>query len=86
MSTTTNILNRFLEPMAEVFTPELARKLAHLRADAESQARVDELADKANNGTLTAEEDREYKRYVEAADIIAIIQSKARRFLARHSA
>jgi hypothetical protein len=81
MSTPHNILERFLEPMTEAFTPELARKLADLRADDQLQAKVNELAEKATQGTLTAEEDREYKRYVEAADIIGIIQSKARRFL-----
>jgi len=86
MSTTTNYLDRFLEPMTEAFTPEMARKLAGLRAEPDLQARVDELADKANQGTLSAEEDSEYKSYVEAADIIGIIQAKARRFLANRTA
>ena len=86
MSTTINILDRFLEPMTEVLTPEVARKLVELRADPELQDEVDELADKANQGTLTPEEDLRYKRYVEAADILGIIQSKARQFLAKHPA
>jgi hypothetical protein len=84
VSTTTNILDRFLEPLTEVFTPELARKLASLRADDELQARVNELAEKANHGVLSAEEDREYKRYIEVADIIGVMQSKARRFLTQN--
>jgi len=79
-------LGRFLEPMTEAFTPELARKIADLRADSETQARVDEWAAKAGEGTLTADEEAEYKEYVEAADIVGIIQSKARRFLANHQA
>jgi len=83
---TANYLDRFLEPMTEAFTPAMARKLAELRAEPELQARVDALADKASAGTLTAEEDREYKSYVEAADIIGIIQAKARRYLAKHPA
>ncbi len=86
MSTTISYLDRFLEPMTEAFTPEMARKLAELRAEPELQARVDELADKANQGTLSSEEDHEYKSYVEAADIMGIIQAKARRFLAKHPA
>jgi len=86
MSTTINYLDQLLEPMTEAFTPAVAQKLADLRAAPEIQAHVDELADKANQGTLTPEEDHEYKSYVEAADIIGIIQSKARRFLASHSA
>ncbi len=85
MSTIT-YLGRSLEPMTEVFTPELARKIADLRADSETQACVDKLAAKANEGTLTPDEEVEYKEYVEAADIVGIIQSKARRFLANHQA
>lgn len=83
---TVNYLDRFLEPMTEAFTPEVARKLADLRADPELQAHIDALADKANAGTLSPEEDREYKGYIEAADIIGIIQAKARRYLAARSA
>ena len=83
---TTRYLDRFLEPMTDAFTPQVARKIAALRADPETQARVDELAAKANAGELTPEEDIEYKGYVEAADIMGIIQSKARRFLAKHPA
>ena len=84
--TTISYLDRFLEPMTEAFTPQVARKIADLRADAETQARVDELAAKANDGTLGPDEDTEYRGYVEAADIMGIIQSKARRFLARNPA
>ena len=81
---TISYLDRFLEPMTEAFTPEMARRIAELRAAPGLQAHVDALADKANEGTLTPDEDREYKDYVEAADIIGIIQAKARRFLAKH--
>ena len=83
---TTSYLDRFLEPMTEAFTPEMAKKIIDLRADSEMRARIDQLAAKANEGTLTPGEDAEYKGYVEAADIIGIIQSKARRFLAKHPA
>lgn len=85
MTTATSYLDRILEPMTEAFTPEMARKIVALRADAETQARIDMLAEKANEGCLTSEEEAEYKSYVEAADIIGIIQAKARRFLDNHS-
>jgi hypothetical protein len=81
---TIDYVERFLEPMATDFTPELARKIAALRAEPALQARIDELADKANRGTLSAEEDDEYKSCIEAADLIGILQAKARRFLANH--
>ena len=47
---------------------------------------IDELRRKANEGALTAEEAAEYKDFVEALDVISIIQAKARRYLAEHSA
>ena len=40
---TVNYLDRFLEPVTEAFTPEVARKLVELRADAELEARVQVL-------------------------------------------
>ena len=52
------------------------------RCEAEN---IDELREKANEDTLTAEEDARYKDFVEAVDVISIIQAKARRFLARRA-
>jgi hypothetical protein len=37
-------------------------------------------------GTLTPAEEAEYKGFVEAVDLISIVQAKARRFLAKQSA
>jgi hypothetical protein len=79
-------LDRLLEPLTDVLTPEVASALLDLRADAELQVHIDELRRKANEGTLTRAEDVEYKDFVEAVDVISIIQAKARRFLAKQSA
>jgi hypothetical protein len=79
-------LDRLLDPLAEAFTPELAQKLVELRADPELERHIEDLRDKANQGSLSAEEDADYKELIEAIDIIAILQSKARRFLAQHPA
>ena len=81
---TVSYLDRFLDPLVESFTPELARKIAGLRADPELEQQVEGLREKANRGTLTAEEEATYKEFVEAVDVVSIIQMKARRFLARH--
>lgn len=83
---TASYLDRFLEPVTEAFTPELARRLVDLRADDELQAEIEVLRQKANEGTLNSDEEAAYKDFVEAVDVISIIQSKARRFLTRHSA
>lgn len=83
---TTSYLDRLLDPLTDVFTPEVASAVLELRADSELEAHIAELRRKANEGTLTAAEDAEYKDFVEAVDLISIIQAKARRFLAKRPA
>ena len=75
------ILDRMLEPVARCFTPAVAKQIAELRADLATQARIDELAAKCNEGELTEAEKREYGAYVEAIDLIGILQAKARTLL-----
>jgi len=79
-------LDRFLDPLADAFTPEFARKVADIRVDAELQAYVDKLASKASNGTITETESAEYKALIDAADLVSVLQIKARRYLAESSA
>jgi len=86
VATTIDYLDRFLEPISDALTPAVARKIADLRAESDLQARMDELAAKANEGKLTPDEDTEYKSYIEAADIVGVIRAKARRFLAENPA
>jgi hypothetical protein len=83
---TTSYLDRLLDPLTEAFTPKMASVILDLRADSELEAQIDVLRRKANEGTLTPAEDAEYKDFVEAVDLIAIMQAKARRFLAKQSA
>lgn len=83
---TANFLDRFLAPVVDAFTPEFARVVVNIKADPELQSYVDLLAAKANDGCITAAENAEYKALIDAADLIAVLQSKARRFLAKHSA
>jgi hypothetical protein len=83
---TMSYLDRLPDPLTEAFTPAMAAALLDLRADAEVEARIDELRRKANDGTLTPAEDAEYKEFVEAVDLISILQAKARRFLVKRSA
>ena len=81
MNQTTAVLDRFLEPVRQCLTPELARQLADFRADAETQSRVDDLAAKCNEGVLSTAERAEYEAFVEEADLIALLKAKARGFL-----
>ncbi|NLX98132.1 MAG: hypothetical protein GXY83_18380 [Rhodopirellula sp.] len=81
MSTST-YLDQFLEPVTRALTPEIASVIVNLRADAETESRISVLRRKASEGTLTTQEDADYKDFVEAVDVISILQSKARKILA----
>jgi hypothetical protein len=76
------ILDKMLEPIARCLTPAVAQQIVELRADPTTQARIDELAAKSNEGELTETEQQEYAAYVEAIDLVGILQAKARAILA----
>jgi len=82
MSAVETPLDRLLDPVARCLTVDVARRLAEIRPDPHIQARIDELAAKANNGALSSAEQTEYYGYVEAIDIVSILQAKARKILA----
>jgi hypothetical protein len=78
---TASALDRFLDPVTACFTPQVAERIAELRLDPELLTRIEQLAEKANEGVLTPDEDDEYKDYIEGGDMLALLQAKARRFL-----
>jgi hypothetical protein len=78
MSTVEIHLDRLLEPFADCLSPEVAARIADLRADDELQERIDYLAERSNEGQLTEAEREEYTGYVHAIDVIAVLQAKAR--------
>lgn len=75
------ILDRLIEPFADCLTTVAAEKISALRADPETQARVDELADKANQGMLTEADRLEYERISAAFHFVTVMQARARRVL-----
>lgn len=84
-SSTLDVLSRFLDPVAECLTADVARRIVDLRLDPQVQSRLDELAERSSDGTLTDEERAEYQAYVEGLDVIGIIKAKARRTLSRRA-
>lgn len=60
---------------------DAARKVVDLRADEATQSRIDELAAKANAGTLSDGEKLEYDDYLAAFHFVTILQARARRML-----
>lgn len=75
------VLDRLLDPLGRILTPEVAHRLVGLRFDRKAQARIDRLARKCNEGKLTEAERSEYETYVYTIDFIAILQAKARALL-----
>ena len=78
---TASVAEQMLQPVTDCLTPDVAERIVSARLDAATQARIDELASKANRGTLSDEERDEYAQFVEYIDLVGIIKAKARRML-----
>lgn len=76
------MVDSLLEPVTQCFTPDVARRISSLRASPEVQARLDALAEKCSEGTLTLEERGVYEAAVRAVNFIGVLQAKARAMLA----
>ena len=72
-----------LGSVAECLTPEVARRILSLEFDSTLQARVRELAEKANEGLLELAERSEYEALIEDADLLGLFKSLARQALSR---
>jgi len=77
----TTALNRLLEPLSQSLSVEAAQQLLGFRIDPAVQDRIDELADRCNEGLLTEDERAEYESYVEGIGLINLLMAKARRVL-----
>ena len=76
------ILERAIAPVARCLNSESAAALLAAPADPQTQARLDELAEKANEGQLTPKETEEYDALILLGDLVAILQARARLVLA----
>ena len=74
--------DRGTDPILQFFTVDQARGIAQYRGDSELQRKIEELAQKANEGELTEAERAEYQGYVRANKFVAVLQAKARKLLA----
>lgn len=81
MPTQTSTIDQLVQPLGDCLSPEVARRIIALRADAQLQARVEELAEKANFGVLSDEERSEYEQYISFASFVALLQIKAHQLL-----
>ena len=79
--TDVNSLERLLRPLRRELSTELAGALLRLQADAEVQARYDELAGKNTEGTLSEAERAELESLVRANSILSLLKAEANAFL-----
>ena len=77
------VLDRLLDPVRDVLTPEVAQAIAGLRADATTQERIEDLANRHHEGQLTPDELAEYEALVGAANLVGVLQAEARSVLQR---
>jgi len=80
----TALLGGLMEPLARCFTPQSAREILAIKSDEPAQLRVAELAERSNAGSLSPEERAEYELFVEVGDLVALLQARARSYLADH--
>ena len=74
-------LDGLLEPLSCCLDAESARRVVELQVATPVQERIDMLAERANDGTLSDDERLEYEALINAADFISILKLKARRHL-----
>jgi hypothetical protein len=77
----TALLEQLAALDAEGMSPETARRLLRLHFDSSHQRRLAALSEKAQEGTLSSSEEGELDEYIRVADLLAILQSRARRAL-----
>ena len=76
---TLSALDLLLKPDAGWLTPQSAQMLIEWKVSDELRERIEELGAKANLGILSADEDAEYRAYLDDAELISLMQAKARR-------
>jgi hypothetical protein len=75
------IFARLWDGKSATLTPALARHVLKLKFDDADTARMHELAQKNREGQLSDVEREELDSYVKVGDLLAILQSKARKLL-----
>jgi hypothetical protein len=73
-----NILDRIIEPQTGGFAEEHARYVLSLNFSADEYAYYDDLAAKAQEGSLSADEQADLDEFLAVNAMLAVLQSKAR--------
>jgi hypothetical protein len=82
--TISQAFHRGTAPIFSILTPDQTRRLAELEGDPGLADRVAELAGKANEGELSPSDREEYEGYIEANNLLAMLQAEARYHLSQN--
>jgi hypothetical protein len=80
---TSAVLKRFVRPEEPDLSPEMAKHIVNFKLSDEEQAHLVELAQKSNDGELSADQRTEYESLVLLGEFLTLMKCKARVFLAR---
>jgi hypothetical protein len=75
---------RVINPSGQL-TPSVARAILKLEFSADDQARMHELAGKAQEGELTPEEQFEIDNFERVGNMLAILKSQSRKLLKKRT-
>jgi len=76
--TTSQAFHRGTAPIFSILTADQTKRLAELQGDPGLAMRVSELAERANEGELSLADREEYEGYIEANNLLAVLQAEAR--------
>lgn len=77
---------RLLQPEKGDLPAEVAREWLRLRFPSTDVERVRELSQKADEGTLNQDEERELDTYLSVGNVLELLKAKARRSLSKATA
>ena len=80
------ILSRLINPENGDWSKDAAESILKLRFPSDDTARMNLLAEKAREGSLSPEEQAETEGYMRAGRLVELLQSKARTSLKRAAA
>jgi hypothetical protein len=69
---------RLIQAPKEPISPEAARYFLSIDFSDSDRSRMQELMEKSNEGALTSEEDAELDSYVNIANVLSVMHSRAR--------
>ncbi len=73
-----SLFHELVDAFARCLPRESVQALANFKVSDAILARLDTLAAKANEGRLSAEEDADYRAFIELAEILAVIRLRVR--------